>query len=135
MTYNFLPTQKLWFEQNLHQLITLRGFPHYDGCDKCQKNSCYYCDKEKQTVKHYMKLRTIKKHRAKYEPVMNAIKRYNHLNLLKRKYDKVLYELQLVPPMKSGLFSGGILYNISKDSFEQNNLSHENTQFIKPSNN
>jgi len=52
---------------------------------------------------------------------MHAIKRYNQINLLKRKFDKVLLELQFFPPMKNG-FSGGIFYNQSKNSFYDNKL-------------
>lgn len=74
---------------------------------------------KEMTVKRYMRSRTIKKHRSKFNRVMNQIKAINCvvLTLLKNKFKIVLRELVYAPPMKKGL-TGGMRYNIAKASFE-----------------
>jgi len=112
--------QDFWFTRNPGLALPLVSL-QYLSCPTCGStrwgHSRCYKHNGNMTIKYYMKSRTIRKHRAKFEPVMQAIKRYYPLNLLKRKFNKVLYELQFTPPIKE-IFPGGLFYQQSLQSFE-----------------
>lgn len=118
---------RFWFTNNVGLSLPYVSLAYTGGyrCIFCgetmlRRNDCRYCFRTSDmSARKYLRLKRIRRHRNKYEPVMLRIRRFNQSDLLKNKYNKVMYQLQLSPPLNSTL-AGGIIYQEAKNSYESN---------------